>query len=62
MADIVKNTPLKNENRIRIIIDAAKKVTNLYKYEQILEQVPNASRQIKDDVEILKNAKNVTLK
>ncbi|WP_312393096.1 hypothetical protein [Chryseobacterium sp.] len=45
-----------------IIIEAAKKVTNLNKYEQILEQIPNANREIKRGLETLKNAKNVTLK
>ena len=60
--EISKNTPLKNENSIRIIIDAARRVSDLYKYEQILEQIPNASRRIKDDLEILIKAKNVTLK
>ncbi|WP_445432791.1 phage tail protein [Chryseobacterium indoltheticum] len=60
--EISKNTPLKVEGIILIIIDAAKKVANLNKYEQILEQIPNANREIQRGWKTLKDAKNVTLK
>lgn len=60
--DIIKNTNLDSEERVQIIKEAAKKVTNLSKYEQILEQIPTASILLKKDLEKLQKAKNVTLK
>ncbi len=60
--DIIKNTNLDSEERVQIIKEAAKKVTNLSKYEQILEQIPTANILLKKDLEKLQKAKNVTLK
>jgi len=60
--DIIKNTNLDSEERVQVIKKAAEKVTNLYTYEQILEQISNAGILLKEDLEKLQKAKNVTLK
>lgn len=53
------------EENAQLIVDAAKKVQDagkLNNYNQILEQIPNASRELKRDLKILQEANNVTLK
>lgn len=63
--DIVANTKVQLEENAQLIIDAAKKVQDagkLNNYNQILEQIPNAGRELKKDLKILQEANNVTLK